>query len=215
MLARSPDIIESGPFAGIARNSAGVVAADPPWKFKSRTALQSTNWHSRRDADKHYDSMTIADLCLLPVADVAAKDCHLFMWTTGPCLRQAFDVMDAWGFRYSTVAFTWAKLLQSHNPMQLRMVPTIGADFHTGLGLTTRKNAEFVLLGRRGSPRRLRKDIRELIVAPRRQHSRKPDEFFERVQQYAAGPYVELFSREQRPGWTCWGNEVGKFTGAA
>lgn len=214
MLAR-PETIVDGPFAGLPRGQARVIAADPPWKFKSRTALQSTNWHSRRDAEKHYDAMTITDLCALPVQDIAAKDCHLFLWTTGPCLRQAFDVMEAWGFRYSTVAFTWAKLLSSHNPNQLRSLPTIGADFHTGLGLTTRKNAEFVLLGRRGSPRRERKDVRELIVSPRRQHSRKPDEFFDRVQAYAIGPYVELFSRQEHPGWTCWGHEVGKFNNAA
>lgn len=211
MLARA-EFIMDGPFAGLPRGQAGVIAADPPWKFKARTALQSRNWDSARDVEKHYDCIETPDLEALPVRDLAAKDCHLFLWATGPCLRQAFDVIEAWGFRYSTVAFTWAKLRSSHDPMQLRVLPTMAADFHVGLGLTTRKNAEFVLLGRRGSPKRLRKDIRELIIAPRREHSRKPDEFFDRVRAYAVGPYLELFSRETRPGWTCWGNEVGKFT---
>ena len=198
-------------FAELQSGYYGVIAADPPWKFKARTALQMRNWDSARDVEKHYDCLDLESLCALPVNGLAAKDCHLFLWATGPCLHQAFAVMEAWGFRYSTVAFTWAKLRAAHDPLQMRVLPTLESDFHVGLGLTTRKNAEFVLLGRKGSPRRLRKDIRELIVAPRREHSRKPDEFFDRVRAYAAGPYLELFSRQQRPGWDSWGNETTKF----
>lgn len=205
MLAR-PD-----PFDGLPRGEFACITADPPWKFKARTALQSRNWDSARDVEKHYDCIETPILETLPVAQLAAKDCHLFLWATGPCLPQAFTVMAAWGFRYSTVAFTWAKLRSAHNPMQLRTTATIDADFHVGLGLTTRKNAEFVLLGRRGNPRRLAKNIRELIVSPRREHSRKPDEMYERVQRYCAGPYLELFARQERPGWTVFGNETTKF----
>src|SRR5690606_27837582 len=134
---------------------------------------------------------------------------------TGPCLPQAFEVMSAWGFRYSSVAFTWVKLRRAHDERQLRCVPTVDSDFHVGLGLTTRKNTEFVLLGRRGNARRIARDVRELIVAPVREHSRKPDEMFARVERYCEGPYLELFARERRPGWTAWGDEVGKFEEAA
>ena len=196
-----------GPFAAI--------LADPPWHFRARTALQVGNWTSRRDAEKHYAVMGVDDIAALPVKDIAAKDAHLFLWTTGPCLRQSFDVMEAWGFRYSAVAFTWIKLKRSHNPLQLRITPTIEGDLHVGLGLTTRKNAEFVLLGRRGNARRLAKDVREIVMAPVREHSRKPDEVARRIERYCAGPYIELFARETRPGWTSWGDETAKFRAVA
>jgi N6-adenosine-specific RNA methylase IME4 len=187
------------------------LVADPPWHFRARTALQMSNWTSRRDAEKHYDVMGVDDIASLPVKDLAHADAHLFLWTTGPCLRQAFDVIEAWGFRYSALAFTWVKLKRSHQVMQLRAVPLDECDLHVGLGLTTRKNAEFVLLGRRGNARRIAKDVREIILAPVREHSRKPDEIFDRVRRYCEGPYIELFGRQSRPGWTTWGNEATKF----
>ena len=79
------------------------------------------------------------------------------------------------------------------------------------MGHTTRQNAEYVVLGRRGKPRRLRKDVHQLIIQPRREHSRKPDELYARVERYCTGPYLELFARQRRPGWDCWGNEIDKF----
>lgn len=190
------------------------LVVDPPWNFKSRTALQMQNWHSRRDAEKHYSVMTLDDIKKMPISKIAAKDAHLFLWVTGPCLKQGFEVLDAWGFKYSSVAFTWIKLKKSHNPRQLRVLPTAEMDLHVGLGLTTRKNAEFVLLGRRGNARRIAKNIREVILAPVREHSRKPDEMYDRVRRYCDGPYIEVFSREQREGWTTWGDEAGKFDSA-
>ena len=187
------------------------IVADPPWHFKSRTALQTANWNSRRDAEKHYCVMSVDDIAALPVASLAAKNSHLFLWTTGPCLRQAFDVMQAWGFKYSAIAFTWVKLKKSCDPAQLRIVPLADCDLHVGLGLTTRHNVELCLLGRRGSARRNAKDVREVILARRREHSRKPDEVYGRIERYCDGPYLELFARASRPGWTTWGNECTKF----
>jgi N6-adenosine-specific RNA methylase IME4 len=189
------------------------ILADPPWHFRARTELQRSNWVSRRDAEKHFQVMGIDDIKALPVRDLAAKDAHLFLWATGPCLRMAFDVIEAWGFRYSAVAFTWVKLKRSVNAAQLRFVPTAESDLHVGLGLTTRKNAEFCLLGRRGNAHRNAKDVREIIMAPVREHSRKPDEAAARIERYCDGPYVELFARQSRPGWDNWGNEVSKFDG--
>lgn len=199
------------PFEGLPRGYFNVVTADPPWHFRARTALQMTNWTSRRDAEKHYTVMGVEDIMALPVSDLASKDAHLFLWTTGPCLPQAFEVIKAWGFRYSSVAFTWVKLKRSHNALQLRVLPLGATDLHTGLGLTTRKNAEFCLLARRGNCRRESKSVREIILSPVREHSRKPDEFYDRVQQYAIGPYAELFARQTRAGWTTWGAEKTKF----
>lgn len=205
----------SDPFAGLKRGHYAAICADPPWQFKSYTALQMANPESRRDVERHYPVLKLSDIKDLPVRELAAKDAHLFLWATGPCLRQAFEVMEAWGFRYSAIAFTWAKLRRAHKAEQLRVTPTQDSDFHVGLGLTTRKNAEFVLLGRRGNARRIAKNVRELVIAPVREHSRKPDEVYARVERYCEGPYLELFARQERPGWTSWGNEVGKFEGAA
>ncbi|MDE2105270.1 MAG: hypothetical protein KGL39_49045 [Patescibacteria group bacterium] len=191
------------------------ILADPPWHFRARTALQVGNWTSRRDAEKHYSVMGVEDIKALPVRNIAAKDAHLFLWTTGRCLRQALEVIEAWGFRYSAIAFTWIKLKRSHNPLQLRCVALAEADLHVGLGLTTRKNAEFCLLGRRGNAHRNAKDVREIILAPVREHSRKPDEQYRRVERYCDGPYLELFARQERAGWSAWGNQTDKFSVAA
>jgi N6-adenosine-specific RNA methylase IME4 len=199
------------PFGNLRPGAYGAIVADPPWHFRARTALQVGNWSSRRDAEKHYAVMGLEEIKALPVGQLAAADAHLFLWTTGPCLRQSFDVIEAWGFRYSAVAFTWIKLKRSFDARQLRVLPTLESDLHVGLGLTTRKNAEFCLLARRGNARRVSKTVREVILSPVREHSRKPDEAFARVQQYCAGPYAELFARTTRPGWDCWGAEVGKF----
>lgn len=204
----------SDPFSAIPLDRYGAIMADPPWHFRARTALHVGNWTSRRDAEKHYSVMGIDDICALPIKAVAASDAHLFLWTTGPCLRQAFEVIEAWGFRYSAVAFTWVKLKRSHNHLQFRFLPTAESDLHVGLGLTTRKNAEFCLLGRRGNAHRNAKDVREIILAPVREHSRKPDEAFARVERYCDGPYLDLFSRLPRAGWDSFGNEIGGFVPA-
>lgn len=195
-------------FAGIPRNHFGAILADPPWHFRARTVCRS---RSRRDVEKHYGVLGLEDIKLLPVSSLAARDAHLFLWVTGPSLPKAFEVMNTWGFRYSAVAFTWVKLKRSHDMKQLRFLPTSEHDLHVGLGLTTRKNAEFCLLGRRGNARRLSKSVREIILTPVREHSRKPDEVFDRICEYCAGPYLELFARQTRAGWTSWGDEVNKF----
>ena len=203
------------PFGDLPRNHYGAVLVDPPWHFRARTALQMTNWTSRRDAEKHYPIMDVDDIAALPVRDLAAPDCHLFMWITGPLLIQGehLPIMKAWGFRPSAMGFTWVKLKKSFNPAQLRVLPSSESDLHVGLGLTTRKNAEFCLIGRRGNAKRLSKSVREIIMQPVREHSRKPDAAADRIEQYCAGPYLELFARSRRPGWDAWGLEVGKFDG--
>jgi N6-adenosine-specific RNA methylase IME4 len=202
-------------FAGLRREGYGCIVADPPWLFRARTALQMSNWTSRRDAEKHYAVMGIDDIASLPVRDLAAPDCHLFLWITGPLLVEGkhVEIMKTWGFRPSSVGFTWIKLKKKFDAAQLSFRPTAEADLHVGLGLTTRKNAEFCLIGRRGNCRRDSKRVREIIMAPVREHSRKPDEFRRRVAEYI-GPGVqvcELFARERHLGWDAWGLEIDKF----
>lgn len=187
-----------------------VVLADPPWFFRNRTP---SVW-SDRDVRRHYDVMGVDEIAALPVKQILAPDAHLFMWVTGPCLPFAFDVMKAWGFRYSAVGFVWIKLKKSYDPMQLRFLPTAESDLFVGLGFTTRKNMELCLLARRGSAKRAAKDVREVILAPVREHSRKPDEARARIERYVGEgkTMVELFGRTPAPGWRVLGNETEKFT---
>jgi N6-adenosine-specific RNA methylase IME4 len=186
-----------------------VIYADPAWAFK--TYERDDAVPARRDP---YRTMPMAQIRALPVAEVAAKDAHLFLWITGPLLAIGahIPVMRDWGFKPTAMGFTWVKLKASHNPLQMRVVPTADHDLFVGMGYTTRKNAEFCIIGRRGSPKRLARDVREVILSPVREHSRKPDDGYERIERYCPGPRLELFARTQRPGWTAWGNQMDKFT---
>jgi N6-adenosine-specific RNA methylase IME4 len=182
------------PFGALPMHSFGAILADPPWPFRVRSPKGEG-----RSACRHYSILTLDEIKTLPVADMAAVDAWLFLWSTTPLLPVALGVLTAWGFDYSGTAFAWAKL----NPS--------GNGWHTGMGFTTRKNIELCLLGRRGHPRIRAHDVRELIVAPRREHSRKPDEQYERIERLCDGPYIELFARQQRPGWVALGNETERF----
>jgi N6-adenosine-specific RNA methylase IME4 len=175
----------------------GVIYADPPWSFR--------NWSAKgtgRNAVSHYDCFDADKLAALPIADLAASDCALFLWAVDPLLHRALDLIRAWGFEYKTVGFTWVKL---------NAKPKHGADFFTGLGYWTRANPEQCLIATRGKPARLAKDVRRLVVESRREHSRKPDCVRDRIERLVAGPYLELFARETKTGWDCWGDQVGLF----
>jgi hypothetical protein len=122
------------------------------------------------------------------------------------CSQRSAAVHEA-GHCISSIAFTWVKLRKN------RRVLTSESDFHVSMGHTTRKTCEFCLIARRGSPRRLSGGVNELVIAPRREHSRKPDETYARIEQYCTGPYLELFARQTWLGWTAWGAEADKFDG--
>jgi N6-adenosine-specific RNA methylase IME4 len=216
VLERSPSRMDLHPLFGLPRHHYACILVDPPLRFKARNALQSANWSSRRDTGRHYETMTLEELKALPVKDLAAKGgCHVFIWTSPPFWPQSLELMKAWGFKYSTKAFTWVKQRPGFDPRQLRFLPPDDADLNKGLGLTTRKGTEDVVLGRRGNARRIAKDVREVILAPVREHSRKPDEIYRRIERYCCGPRVELFARQRWPKWDCWGNEVDRFVAEA
>jgi N6-adenosine-specific RNA methylase IME4 len=191
-------------------NGFGVVMADVPWNYRSWVANENAD--SSRAAERHYRTMSLAEIEAMPVKEVVAKDAHLFFWVTMPFLFKAPAIMAAWGFKYSSSGFVWMKLKRSAGKAQLQMIALseLPKFLHIGMGHTTRKNVEICLLGRRGNAKRLSKAVQEAIITPVREHSRKPDEAYERAMLYAAGPYLELFSREDREGWTTWGNETGK-----
>lgn len=173
------------------------IVADPPWPQKGAGALTGPmGFGGAKGASKPmpYSVMTLEEICALPVADLAEKDAHLYLWTTNGFLRSAFDVLQAWGFRYSTT-LVWAK-----NPM--------GGGLGGAYGITT----EFVLYARRGAlPARQRVTgtwfnwRRPYGSNGKPTHSTKPDGFLDVVEQVSPGPYVELFARRQRLGWDSWG----------
>lgn len=190
-------------FDELPRGRFACILADPPWRFKV--------WSARglgRSAERYYPTLTLPDILAFPIADLCRPDAFLFLWVTGPFLAIGahVDVMIAWGFKPSGIMFTWAKQTKSGN------------GWHFGNGYTSRHNAEFCLVGRRGSPVRKDKGIAELIVAPVREHSRKPIEAHERIEKFCAGPRLELFARRQpvSPGgkhWTVFGNQIAKVRG--
>jgi N6-adenosine-specific RNA methylase IME4 len=140
----------------------------------------------------------------VPVRHVVAEDALLFLWVINPMLQAGLDVMKAWGFEFSTVAFTWAKTTRSSDPAW-------NPKWHFGMGYWTRSNAEICLLGVRGTPKRINADVRQLVVAPVREHSRKPDEVYTSIERLCGGPRLELFGRQSRPGWDVRGLEATKF----
>ncbi|MBO6858348.1 MT-A70 family methyltransferase [Roseibium sp.] len=194
----------------------GCICADPPWSY-----VTYSDKGKDRSAEAHYQCMTLDDIAAMPVAEHTDRDCHLFMWITGPCLVQGdhLQIIKSWGFRPSSMGFVWLKPKKAAFVQGRFFDPVDASDFVKGMGHTTRQNAEFVVLGRKGSPKRLTKSMHQLIVDPRREHSRKPEIFRDRVREYV-GPDVdvlELFARSKPddPRWTVFGNETSKFEAVA
>ena len=180
-------------FKGLRRNHYATILADPPWQFQT--------WSPKgkgRSADRHYQTMTVSEIMLMPVSVLAARDSVLLLWTTWPHLRDAMTVISYWGFVYKTLGFVWVKVKDGQSQV--------------GTGYWTRANSEPCLLATCGHPHRLNRDVPQIIAEPRREHSRKPDCVHERIEQLVSGPYLELFARKRVRGWKAWGDEVGKFT---
>lgn len=189
-------------FADLPKGHFKAILADPPWSFN----VWSKDTGSGRSPESHYSTMTMGDLAALPVAELAAPDCVLFCWVCWPSLPDALRTIEAWGFTYKTCGFDWMKA----HAGQIEMFRDDG-DVQVGMGYWTRANTEPCLLAVRGKPKRLNADVRQGILEPRRQHSRKPDCVHDRIERLVAGPYLELFARAPRKGWTVWGNQTDKF----
>lgn len=192
-------------FDGLPLAHFGAVLCDPPWHFKRYSEKATGKCRAPQD---HYATMTAQEMAALPVTAVAAESCALFMWTTWPHLPQAMALIDAWGFTYKTCGFDWMKA--DGRSMDL-FDDTIKAAIR--MGYWTRSNSEPCLLATRGKPKRRDAGVRMGIIEPSRQHSRKPDCVYGRIERLVAGPYLELFARNTRHGWTSWGNETGLFRG--
>lgn len=141
--------------------------------------------------------MSVEEICKLNIAEVAADDSVLFLWTTFPQLQEALQVIKSWGFQYKTVAFVWLKQNKS------------GKGWFFGLGFWTRGNAEICLLATKGKAHRQSNRVHQFIISPLREHSQKPDEAREKIVELMGNlPRLELFARQKTDGWDVWGNEV-------
>lgn len=198
----------------------GAIYADPPWRFdtygdKGRgrspdgenisAALPLLGVEEERGELNHYTTMPLDEICALPVGAHAARHCALFMWATFNMMPEALQVGAAWGFKFKT-ARVWAKL----NPNGWNDTRSIENNFSIGTGYIARGNPEPLLIFTRGEPA-WRDPPRALIIAPRREHSRKPDGIREEIVAQVDGPYLELFARQQFSGWDCWGSETTRF----
>lgn len=201
----SPRSSQSGPQGA----RYGCILADPPWGFLTYGKKRTT---PHRGAEDHYGTMAHGDLLALPVAEMAAPDCALFMWIVDSHFDEALALGAAWGFSFKTVAFIWLK--ETANGRQLDIFKG-ESDPRISMGYWTRKQAELCLLFTRGKPKRLSKGVRQVIRDPRREHSRKPDEQYARIEALVGGPYLEMFARQQWSGWSAWGNQTDKFEAAA
>ena len=202
-------LIPDGPFAGVLPNNR-VILADPPWRFKTYNEAgrkRCPDWKPDKGSPStHYDTMSFDELCALPVIDLAAPDCCLFMWISWPMLPEALRLIEVWDFTYKTCAFDWMKA----HAGQIDMFRD-DADALMGMGFWTRSNSEVCLLATRGKPKRLNAGVRMGIIEPRREHSRKPDCVYDRIERLVDGPYIELFARTVHPGWQAWGNQTDHF----
>lgn len=169
-----------------------VIYADPPWTFQ----VWNKDTGSGRSAESHYPTLNREELRSLNVQSLANRDCALLLWSVMPNLPEAISLGEAWGFKYKTCVFTWVKQTITQTK------------WHIGMGYYTRANAELCLLFTKGHVKRKSKAVRQLIVAPVTKHSAKPHEAYERIEALFHGPYVELFARNTREGWTSIGNEI-------
>lgn len=172
-----------GCLSEIAGQKFGTIYADPPWQYGNQGTRAATN--------NHYSTMTVAELCDMPVESLAADDAHLHLWTTNAFLRDAFDVIEAWGFEYRS-CFVWVK-------------PQMG------IGNYWRVSHEFMLLGIRGDAKRFNvRNEKSWGQFDRLRHSQKPHEVRDSIERCSPGPYLELFGREPVAGWTVLGNQIAR-----
>jgi len=167
-----------------------IIYADPPWRFR----VWNRDTGLGRAAEAHYPTMEFANIKSLTIP--SDKNSVLFLWAYSPQLPEALELIKAWGFEFKTVAFTWAKTFQSGKP-------------YFGLGYWTRAGSEICLLATKGKNKRVSAAVPQLLIAPTREHSRKPDEIRDRIVELMGDlPRIELFARQKTDGWDVWGNEV-------
>ncbi|TXM68309.1 DNA methyltransferase [Methylobacterium sp. WL120] len=186
--------IPNWPFGAMKPNSYGMIMADPPWRFATRSEKGRG-----RSAEQHYDTMTLDEIKALPVRDLVRKEgAFLWLWGTAPMDQMTHEVMEAWGFHYVTQG-VWVKTTKAGKP-------------NMGTGYVLRNSHEPYLIGRMGKAKAMSRSVRSAILSPRREHSRKPEQAYADAQLLSGDvPRADLFSRQSRPGWDSWGNEAQRF----
>jgi len=171
----------------------GAILVDPPWRFQNRTGKVAPEHHRL----SRYRTMTAAEIAALPVADHALPQSHLYLWTPNALLKEALEVMEAWGYTYKT-NLVWLKVRKDGGPDG------------RGVGFYFRNVTELVLFGVRGKLRTRDAGRRQtnVLITRKREHSWKPDELYTLIEACSPGPYLELFARRRMPGWTSWGDQA-------
>lgn len=193
----APDMFDGGikdwPFGDLEPGAYSLIMIDCAWHFETRS-----DKGGEKSPQAHYRTMSLKEIADLPVADLARQDCLLWMWATQPMLDVQMSILKGWGFKFFSSG-VWVKTTKNGK-----------LNFGTGYGF--RNAHESILLGTRGSPDIASRSVRSVIMAPLREHSRKPDEAYEAAR--ALVPYgraADVYSRETRATWESFGNEAGKF----
>ena len=171
-----------------------IIYADPPWHFQNYN-----NANAQTNPENHYKTMTMKEIEDLPIKNIAADNCVLFMWCTDPLLHKQIPIVEKWGFTYKTVGFHWVKTNKDKSKNL----------YFKSVGYWTRANPEICILATKGKPKRVGKNVDRLVVADRREHSRKPDCVRDRIVELCGDlPRIELFARQKVKGWDYYGNEI-------
>ena len=170
-----------------------IIYADPAWEYKESGS-------GNRVVKSHYSTMSIDEICKLPVKEICKEKAILFLWVTFPRLEQGLETIKAWGFEYYGLGFDWVKTSKNGNPSW-------------GMGYYTRQNTEICLIGvKKDKKQRIKplvRNVLSVVHSERREHSKKPDEIRDYITQICGDlPRIELFARQYADGWDCWGNEV-------
>ncbi len=181
------DLIES------VRGKYNTILIDPPWRFQNRTGKMAPE-HKRL---RRYGTMDLEEIKKLPVEKYAGDNAHLYLWVPNALLQEGLDVLKAWGFKYKG-NLVWYKIRKDGGPDG------------RGVGFYFRNVTELVLFGTRGRMRTLKPGRTQvnIISSMKREHSRKPDELYDIIERCSPGPFLELFARHKRDGWTSWGDEI-------
>jgi N6-adenosine-specific RNA methylase IME4 len=168
-----------------------IIYADPAWSYKDKASA------GKRGASYKYETQSQNWICNLPVQDIAADNCILFLWITMPKLNEVMEVIESWGFEYKTCGFAWVKKNKKKD------------SWFWGMGRWTRANAELCLIATKGKPKRINAGVHSIIDTSIERHSKKPDVVRDKIVELVGDlPRIELFAREKVKGWDSWGNEV-------
>ena len=175
-----------------------IIYADPPWSYNDkRGGAGYKNPNGAGGANKHYQTLSLDQICSIDVKSISNDNCMLFLWCTSSLLDYGFQVIKSWDFIFKNVGFVWVKLTKDLSKP------------YSGMGYYTNQNAEFCLIALKGKYWRQAKNIKQIVQEPRREHSRKPDCIRDRIVELCGDlPRIELFARQKTPGWDVWGNEI-------